>query len=437
MPKMLRIALREYKATVKTKGFIIGLALAPILMSGGFIVMLITEKKVDVTDRRIAVIDHTGVVAPAIVEAAQERNANEVRDKDSGKKVKPAYLFTVVEASKDMRGQRLGLSDKVRAGQLDGFVEIGKDVVHPGNDAEASQISYFCENAIFDEVRNWINWPVNNQLRKLRLTDAGIDESKAKDLFYWVNVTSMTLVKRDASTGQIQEGTRPNEAQVIAGPMVLVMLMFMLMMMGAVPLLQSVMEEKNQRISEVILGSVQPFDFMMGKVVGGVAVALTASSVYIIGGVLAVRRMGLEQYIPYDMIPWFFAYMLLAIVMFGSNFAAVGSACNDAKDAQSLTLPAMLPMMIPMFALGPVLKAPGGAFATVLSLIPPCTPMVMLLRQSSPITIPAWQPWAGLGGMVLFAFVSVWAGGRIFRTAILMKGQTPRITRLIGYVIRG
>ncbi len=102
----------------------------------------------------------------------------------------------------------------------------------------------------------------------------------------------MGLVTRDSETGQIQDARRPNEVQAIAGPVVMVMLMFMMIMMGAVPLLQSVMEEKNQRIAEVILGSVGPFDFMMGKVIGGVAVALTASSVYIIGGVIAVSKDG-------------------------------------------------------------------------------------------------------------------------------------------------
>jgi len=437
MPKILRIACREYKATVKTKGFIIGLALAPILMSGGFLAMLIAERNVDTTDKKIAVIDRTGQIAGIIVEAANERNKNDVHDKETGKKIKPAYLVTVIEPAQDARAQRLELSDRVRAKQLDGFVEIGANAVHPTDDPSSEGVRYYCENVLFDEVRYWIGSPLNNHLRKVRLADAGLEESQVKDLFHWINVENMGLVTRDSETGQIEDACCPNEAQAVVGPMVMVMLMFMMIMMGAVPLLQSVMEEKNQRIAEVILGSVGPFDFMMGKVIGGLAVALTASSVYIIGGVIAVSRMGLEQYIPYDLVPWFFAYMLLAIVMFGANFAAVGSACSDAKDAQSLTLPAMLPVMIPMFLLGPVLKAPDGTFATVLSFIPPFTPTVMLLRQSSTTTIPAWHPWVGLTGIVLFAFLSVWAGGRIFRIAILMQGKTPKLTTLLRWAIRG
>jgi ABC-2 type transport system permease protein len=437
MPKILRIAWREYKATVKTKGFIIGLLMAPILMSGGFIAMLIMEKKVDVTDRRIALIDHTAQIAPAVLDAARARNENETRDPATGGKIKPAFEITVVEPAADPRLQRLELSNRIRARQLDGFVEIGPSVIHPSANPAQAYVRYYCENILFDEVRNWIGWPINNQLRKLRIADAGIDESKIHDLFHWAGVEGMGLATIDVQTGQIHDTGRPNEVQAIAAPMVMVMLMFMMIMMGAVPLLQSVMEEKNQRIAEVIIASVRPFDFMMGKVLGGLAVALTAASVYIFGGAAAITRMGLAEYIPYHILPWFFAYMLLAIVMFGANFAAVGSACTDAKDAQTLTLPAMLPVMIPMFILGPVLKSPGGPFATTLSLIPPFTPMLMLMRQGSMMAVPAWQPWAGLAGMAAFALLSVWAGGRIFRIAILAQGKTPRMTTLIRWALRG
>lgn len=437
MPKILQIAWREYKATVKTKGFIIGLLLAPMLMSGGLIAMVISEKQIDITDRRIAVVDRTGRIAAALVQAVENRNQNEIYNLKTGAKVKPAYEITVIEPAADARAQRLELSNRIRAKQLDGFLEIGASVVHPSDNPDEAHVRYYCENVLFDEVRNWMAWPINNQLRKLRLADAGIDEAKAPDLFQWTGVENMGLVTVDAQTGQINDSDRPNEAQVVAGPLIMVMLMFMMIMMGAAPLLQSVMEEKNQRIAEVIVASVRPFDFVLGKVIGGLAVSLTASSVYVAGGMAVLARMGMTEHVPYELLPWFFTYMVLAVVMFGSNFAAVGSACSDAKDAQTLMLPAMLPVMIPMFILGPILKSPGGAFATTLSLIPPFTPTLMVMRQSSTVAVPAWQPWVGLGGMLAFAVLSVWLGGRIFRAAILFQGKTPRLGTLVKWAIRG
>jgi ABC-2 type transport system permease protein len=97
----------------------------------------------------------------------------------------------------------------------------------------------------------------------------------------------------------------------------------------------------------------------------------------------------------------------------------------------------MLPVMIPMFILVPVIKEPLSGFATCLSLFPPFTPLLMLLRQSTPVGIPAWQPWVGLVGVAVFTILCVWAGGRIFRVGLLMQGQPPRIGDLLRWAVRG
>lgn len=438
MRKVLRIAKREYKAAVRTKGFIIGLLLAPILMSGGFIAMQLLKDQVDTTDKKVAVVDRSGVMAEALVEAAKERNATEVHDKETGKKAKPAYWMEIVEPNEeDLNAQRLELSNRVRNRQLHAFVEIGTKIVHPGEDRDASRIAYHAENAALDDLRRWMAWPINSHLRRLRLSDAGVDEAAVKDLFIWVPVEGLGLVAVDQATGEIQEAQRSSEGEAVGIPLILLMLMFLMIMIGAIPLLSSVMEEKSQRIAEVLLGSVQPFQFMMGKVLGGVGVSLTASAVYVIGGIFSVRRMGLAEYVPYHLLPWFFGYMIMAIIMLGATLAALGSACNDAKEAQSMTMPVMLPVMIPMFVLGPVLKEPLSPFATWLSLFPPFTPMLMLLRQSTPAGVPMWQPWVGLTGVLLFTVIAVWAGGRIFRVGILMQGTPPKLTSILRWALRG
>jgi len=202
-------------------------------------------------------------------------------------------------------------------------------------------------------------------------------------------------------------------------------------------MLQSVMEEKTQRIAEVLLGSVRPFELMMGKLLGGIAVSFTTSAVYIIGGVFVVRYMGLGKYIPYHLLPWFFVYMPLAVIMFGSMSAALGSACNEAKDAQSLSFPVMVPAIIPMFIYFMVLKEPLSGFSTWISLFPTFTPTLMLLRQATPAGVPTWQPIAGLFGILVFTILSVWVGGRIFRVAILMQGTPPKLVNIARWAIRG
>ncbi|HUT23034.1 MAG TPA: ABC transporter permease [Sumerlaeia bacterium] len=438
MRKILRITWREYLAAVRTKGFIIGLVVAPVLMCGGLIAMKVFEGQVDTTDQRLAVVDRSGAVAQALLQAAETRSADEIHDKETGKKTQPAYLIEIAAPDKENpERQRLELSDRVRARKLHAFLEIGSDVLHPGSDPGASCIAYHAKNAALDDLRRWLSGPINNHLRRLRLSEAGVDESTVKDLFRWQPVEGLGLISVDEETGKIKEAQRSNEGAAVGVPMIMVMLMFMMVMMGAVPLLHSVMEERNQRIAEVMLGSVTPFEFMMGKVLGGIGVSLTGAAVYVIGGIVAVNRMGLGDYVPYRLLLWFFTYMLLNVTLLGSMFAAVGSACNDAKEAQSLTLPVMLPVMIPMFLLVPVIKQPLSAFATSLSLFPFFTPTLMLLRQSTPAGIPAWQPWVGLTGVLIVTVLTVWAGGRIFRVAILMQGKPPRLGDLCRWAIRG
>ncbi len=438
MRKVLKIAKREYLAAVKTKGFIIGLFVAPLLMSGGALVMLLTADNVDATDRKLAIIDHSGILAEALVLAAEERSASEVYRRKDGKKLKPAYLIEVIEPDiSNPQAQRLALSERVRNGELHAFIEIGSAVLHPGENEEADQAFFYGQNAALDDSRRWIEGPLNQHLRDMRLVEIGVDESLTEDLFDWVSVQGLGLVSVDPDTGTIGEAERSNEIEAVFVPMAIIALMFILVMMGAVPLLNSVMEEKSQRIAEVILGSVKPFEFMMGKVLGGVAVSMTGSAVYVSVGIIAVNRGGSPEFVPYEILPWFFLYTFLSIVMLGAAYAALGSACNDVKEAQTVTMPAMMPVMIPLFVMVPVLKDPMSSFATWMSLFPPFTPLLMLLRMSTPGGVPWWQPWVGLVGIILTVVLSVWVGGRIFRVGILLQGQPLRLSNLFRWAVRG
>lgn len=438
MRKALKIAKREYLAQVRTKGFVIGLLLAPVLIGGSGIAFALLKDRGDTTDRLIAVVDRSGLVADALVEAAEARNAEAVLDADTGKKIRPAYLIEVLDPGDlDPEGWKLDLSDRVRAEDLHAFVEIGPEVLHPRQAGEAARITYHGHSAALDETREWIGRPINDTLRRLRAAEAGVDEASAEDLFDWIRPESMGLVSADPETGEIREAERTTELQAIVAPLVMTMLLFMLIMWGAMPQLNSVMEEKSQRIAEVMLGAVRPFEFMMGKLIGGAGVSLTVAGVYIVVAVVALWRMGLTEHLPFHVLPWFFVYVLIAIPMFGAMLAALGAACNDTSEAQSVSFTVMVPMLIPMFVMMPVLMNPSSAFATGLSLIPPFTPMLMVLRMSTPNGVPAWQAWVGLTGAILFTIFLVWAGGRVFRVAIMTQGTPPKLGNILRWALRG
>jgi ABC-2 type transport system permease protein len=438
MRKILRIAEREYLATVRTKGFIIGLVLAPILMGGGALALFLLRNQVDTRDRQIVLLDRSGVLAPALIRAATERNAKEVYDEKTGKKTKPAYLLQEMPPEEGAaEAQRLELSGRVRGGSLHAFLEIGADIVTPPKEGDSGKILYYAKNAALDDIRRWLNGPINEELRQLRLRRAGIDPAKVPHLFQWLQAEPMGLLARDSGTGEVSQPRRSSEAEAVLIPMIATVLMFLLLMMGTASLLQAVMEEKSQRIAEVMLGAAKPFELMMGKVLGGVAVALTGSLVYVLGTIVALQLLAQSQFIPYQLLPWFFAYLIGACFLFGALQAGLGALCSDAKDAQSLQLPAMLPMMIPMFLLGPVFREPNSAVAVVASLLPPFTPTLMVLRQAMPGGVPLWQPMVGLIGVIACALLTVWASSRIYRIGILMQGKPPRLTEIVRFAIRG
>jgi len=141
--------------------------------------------------------------------------------------------------------------------------------------------------------------------------------------------------------------------------------------------------------------------------------------------------------IPYHLLGWFLVFQSLAILMFGSLFLAAGSCCNDLREAQNLMMPIWIVLCIPFFALGTIIRHPGSDFAVYLSLFPPATPMLMMLRMAIPPGVPLWQPVIGIVGALLTTLFCVWVAGRIFRVGLLLQGKPPRIGDLVKFAIRG
>ena len=443
MRKVLLLAKREYLGSVKTKAFFVMVALMPVLMSGGIVVLAFMESQTDTEDKRIAVLDHTGQIAEALAEAARIRNQTGIHDAETGEQTGPAYYIEIVQPDPDdIDAQRVALSDRVRSKDLHAFVEIGKDVIDPQSPADVpdrpagERITYYAPNAIFHDARRWVRYATEERIRGIRLAAEGLDRERVNRLFNCPPVEGAGLVTVGAA-GEIKEAVKANEGRSIGVPAGMMFLMFTMIMVGAAPLVNAVLEEKMQRIAEVLLGSVKPFELMVGKLLGTLAVSFTVLAIYLAGGVGAVYYLEVQEYIPFEVLPWLAAYMIAAIFLFGSLLIGFGAACNDLKEAQSMMMPVWVLMMIPMMVWVQVAKYPEGAFATIMSLIPPFTPMLMLIRQSTPAGVPAWQPWVGLVGVALFTTLCVWGAGRIFRVGILMQGKPPSLVSMVRWAVRG
>ena len=197
MNKAFKVAKREYLAQVRTKGFVIGLLVAPIFMSGSGIAFALLEDKVDTRDKRIAVVDYSGLVNEVVLEAAEAYNGSVVYEEDTGRKVRPAHLIEIVDpGDRDPSELNLELSDRIRNDELHGFVVISEGILHQWADGQPDSIAYFAESAALDPVRNWLGNAINNHLRRMRVVEAGIDEETFGDLFDWVNPIALGLPTR-------------------------------------------------------------------------------------------------------------------------------------------------------------------------------------------------------------------------------------------------
>jgi ABC-2 type transport system permease protein len=435
MYKVFVVFAREYKTQIQSKAFIISLVLMPLLMTGSIVAQRFAGEQVDVEDRRIVVIDHSEVLVDELMSSANQRNKNEVFDED-GKQIRPRILLESVKPTEDLQAQRLDLSDRVRANQLFAFVEIGPGVVKGDVGEAQGRVRYHSNRPTEREVRRWLQSSVNQIVQARRFQQANLPRDAVLEATRPVPVEHLGLLSQSES-GETIEAETADEIAVFVVPFGMMMLMFMGVMVGATPLLQAIVEEKMQRIADVLLGCVSPFQLMLGKLLGVVAVSLTMIGVYLVGGYCVLYYLDKADIISAGQIAWLLPYAFLAILMFGSLFCAIGASCSEIKDAQSLMTPVMILIVLPMFFLRPVMEAPSGTLATALSFVPPLTPMFMIVRMGIPPGIPVWQPVVGMIGVLAFTALCVFAAARIFRVGILMQGKPPNLSEMLRWAIHG
>jgi ABC-type Na+ efflux pump permease subunit len=269
-----------------------------------------------------------------------------------------------------------------------------------------------------------------------------VDASLAARLNSPVGLDNLGLVERKATASAGGPGApaattaeKVDRVRTIGVPVVMLILMFMIIMSTTPQLLNSVMEEKMSKISEVLLGSVTPFELMLGKLLGNTGLAAVLAAVYVSGGYAAAVHYGYGDVISVGLMVALAVFMVLAILLFGSLFMAVGSACSELKDAQSLMMPVLLLTMLPMFVVTAVVTNPSSTLSVGLSLFPPASPYLMLMRLAMRPSPPAWQVGLSIVGTTLTALLCVWAAAKIFRTGLLMQGKAPSYRELAKWVM--
>ena len=425
MNKILLIARRDYIQTVTSKGYLIALVLLPLIFGGSILGTRLASRGNSTSSQRIGIIDHSGVLAQRVIQAAEQLNES------------PKYTFDDLKPESDEAGQVLSVSNRIREGELLAVLDIPADVLQASDAAERDRVVYYTNSTGRAQLGSWLTTIVNSSLVGLRLEQAGLERARIPELVRNVPVVPMNLAKRDPATGKIARGDASNPLQSAVVPTFLVILMVIVVMVGSAPHIGAVAEDKTQRVFEMLLSSASPFELMMGKVLAALGACLTTSILYIAVGLMALMGMSLFGLAPLHLLPWFFVYLIADVLMLSAMGVALGSACASAQDAQQLAFLMFMPVIIPMLMLARISQQPNGGFATAMSFVPPFTPVLMLMRQAMPGGVPWWQPWVGLVGVAASVFAVVWAAGRIFRIGILATGKTPKLAELGEWVLRG
>jgi ABC-2 type transport system permease protein len=423
--KILTVASAEFSNVVRSKAFLLTLVLMPVIMGVSVLLMRVSRNATDTNDRRFAVVDYSGIVAPIVHVAAEARNATASTDR--------LPRFIPVEVDLDGKAHdavRMELSDDVRNERLFAFVEIPADIVNP--DAKA-EIRYYSDHPSYQALPTWLMKTVNAAVLAERFRAASVNPALVARLMKTADVRNLGLFERDAAGG-IRAGEEVDPFRALGVPAVMMVLMFIVIMGGAPQLLNSVIEEKMSRISEVLIGSVAPFELMMGKLLACAGGSLVLSAIYLAGALVMANNYGYVGALTPAMIGWFVLFLLMGVLIFGSIFIAIGAACNDLKDSQNMMTPVMLFMMVPIFTWGAVLRAPDSTLAIGLSLLPTAAPFLMLLRIALQPGPPMWQVALSVTLTALATAGAVWAAGRIFRTGILMQGKSASVREMLRWV---
>ncbi len=403
------IVSREYLERVQRKSFIISTLLTPLLMLGLMMAPALFAILAGPENKTIAVIDRTDAMI-----ARQLDNEGELN-------------FKVVQGE---------LAELIDNADYDAVLVIEADAV-----SRPSAIKLYSHEAASMQTEGAISSQLENIIEDERIKAYDID-----------NLSQiMKEVKADVrlETFRISEGDTSETSSIISyivGITTSLMLYMFIMLYGQM-VMTSIIEEKNNRVLEIVVSSVKPNALMMGKIVGIGLVAvtqiliwgiiLTACSIWLMplvsgaaqgAGGFDLGVLGSPAYI-LELFGYITLFLIGGYLFYSSIYAAVGSAVDNIQDASQLVSIAVIPIIIGMVVSMSVVQNPASSLAVWTSMIPFTSPMVMMARI--PFGISAWQIWTSLTLLYASFAGMVWLSAKIYRVGIFMYGKKPSFSELI------
>jgi len=449
MSRILQIAWREFTATVLTKAFLLGLLMVPAMI--GLVALLVPwivkQDQSVAFEGRVLLLDPTGVLAgplratlsPEAFAARRAEVAERLADFASANlptKTLPAASdayraaapvdgtvprFDLVEVPVGMSLE--ALQQRLRGARPEAFALV---VVDAGALRTGSVPPYtlYVGEGIEDRVLDSLRDGLGRGLVDARLAQQGLDPGEIRALMRLPRIEPHRV---DASAGG-------GELVARLLPLAFMMLLFAAVMTSGQMLMTSTIEEKSSRVVELLLAAVSPTELMAGKVLGQLGVASLMMALYAGLGLFALATFAALGLVEPLMLVYLAIFFLIAFVTLAALMAAIGAAVNELREAQALLTPVMLVVMLPMMLWLPISRDPNSLFATVLSLTPPVSPFVMILRMTSSSPPPDWQVWGAILLGLVGVALALWFAGKVFRIGLLMHGKPPNLVTLWRWV---
>ncbi len=462
MSKILSVAWREFTQTVMRPIFLVAVFGLPVVIIGIMVLAIgiMVNNKQPPLEGTLVVVDASGEVAEAAIE---EFNAERIRREAQQEAQESAEQMLDAAKQGNVMGQTAppttnnvalrgevnvtvesaiardddaveALKQRIRDGELLGVAVIDEQLLvtaDPDDDtARDLKFDLFVPEKLDSDHVSLIERRLGKSIVRVRARRGGYEPEQ---IMAMIREPGANTARTLATGGDAQEARAERELKRMI-PMVFMMLIWVGVFTSGQHLMLSTIEEKSNRVMEVLLSAVSPFQLMTGKIFGHGGVGLLIVSIYSSVGVAGLIVAAKMNYIdPMDLV-YLVVFYLMAFFMIASMMAAVGSAVSDIREANTLVTPVMLIVMIPLMLWMPIIEAPNGSIATACSFIPPAIPFAMILRLAAEEPIPVWQIPAAIAWGYVCVFLMVWGASKIFRVGVLMYGKPPSPLELIKWL---
>jgi ABC-2 type transport system permease protein len=426
--KLFAVLKREYLQSVRRKMFIIMTVLLPFLMAAAFIVPGVVMVK-GVGTKRIVVVDGTSRLRQSFDPQKEPAARPDLATSATrGERDMPMSLDIQYVTAPDPDQAAKQYIEQLRSEKerVDGVFVVPSDVFEK-NDAS---LKYYSRSSADIITQERLGEMTNRGIRRQRLEARGMSGEEVDQLVRNAPVDAVQVSK----TGQEKRG---GSASLLIG-LLFGFLLTMPSFIYGVETMRGIIQEKNDRVVEVLVSSMTPKQLLTGKIMGIAAVGLTQIAVWMIMlaliglfGASVVSQLGIDvtQYVHLSTFVYFMIFFLLAYLTNVCVYAIAGAVSNSDREAQQMIGPVVIFMMMPMFLLGPLITNPDSKLFVALSMAPAFGPMIMFVRTlitDPPIT----QVLVSMLVSVLTVSAALWATAKIFRIGILSYGKRPTIPEL-------